>query len=82
MQRKKKETCWFSFSKAAKEDIFRDILNIDVCKACQDTDIPFKIIKENADIFASFLHSTFNMSVTNSEFPSVLKYLTNAFFAK
>ena len=48
-------------------------MNLDVSKACQDTDIPSKIIKENADIFASFLHSSFNTSVTNSEFPSVLK---------
>ena len=45
-------------------------MNLDVSKACQDTHIPSKIIKENADIFASFLHST---SVTNSEFSSVLK---------
>ena len=48
-------------------------MNPDVSKACQDTDIPSKIIKENADIFASFLHSSFNASVTNSEFPSLLK---------
>ena len=48
-------------------------MNLDVSIACQDTDIPFKIIKENADIFVSFLHSSFNTSVTNSEFPSVLK---------
>ena len=41
----------FSFSEVAKEEIFRDILNLDVSKACQDADIPFKIIKENADIF-------------------------------
>ena len=73
MQRKKKNHAAFSFSKEAKEEIFRDILNLDVSKACQDTDIPSKIIKENADIFASFLHSSFNTSVTNSEFPSVLK---------
>ena len=46
---------------------------LDVSKACQDTDIPSKIINENADIFASYLHSSFNTSVTNSEFPSVLK---------
>ena len=45
-----------------------DILNLDVSRACQDTDIPSKIIKENVDIFASF-----NTSVTDSEFPSVLK---------
>ena len=48
-------------------------MNLDVSKACQDTDIPSKIVNENADIFASFLHTSFNTSVTNSEFPSVLK---------
>ena len=48
-------------------------MNLDVSKACQDTDIPSKIIKENTDIFASSLHSSFNTSVTNSEFPSILK---------
>ena len=71
-ERKKKHAV-FSFSEVAKEEIFRDILNLDVSKACQNTDIPSKIIKENADIFASFLHSSFNASVTNWEFPSVLK---------
>ena len=73
MQRKKKKHAAFSFSKVAQEEIFRKSLNLDVSKACQDTDIPSKFIKENADIFASFLHSSFNTSVTNSEFPSVLK---------
>ena len=52
----KKKHAAFSISKLAKEEIFREILNLDVSKACQDTDIPSKIIKENADIFASFLH--------------------------
>ena len=73
MQRKKKVTCNFFFSKLGKEKIFRNISNLDVSKACQDTDIPSKIIKENADIFASFLHSIFNTYVTNSEFTLVLK---------
>ena len=71
-ERKKKHAV-FSFSKVTKEEIFREILNLDVSKACQDTDIPSKIIKENADIFASFVHSSFNTSVTNSEFLSILK---------
>ena len=71
-ERKKKHAA-FSFSKVAKEEIFREILNLDVSKACQDTDIPSKTIKENADIFASFLHSSFNTSVTNAKFPSILK---------
>ena len=46
---------------------------VDVSKARQNTDISFKIIKENVDIFASFLHSSFNTSGTNLEFPSVPK---------
>ena len=53
--------------------MFRDILKLDVSKAWQDTDNPSTIIKENTDICANFLHSSFNTSVTNSEFPSVLK---------
>ena len=71
-ERKKKHSA-FSFSKVAKEEIFKDILNLDVSKACQNTDIPFKIIKENADIFATFFYSSFNTPLTNSEFLSVLK---------
>ena len=70
---KEKKYVTFLFSEVSREEIFREILNLDVSKACQDTDIPSEIIKENADIFASFLHSSFNTSVTNSEFPSVLK---------
>ena len=64
MQRKKKHAA-FSFSEVAKEETSRDILNLDGFKTCQDTDIPFKIIKENADIFASFLNSSSNTSVTS-----------------
>ena len=54
MQKREKKHAALSFSKKAKEEIIRDILNLDVSKACQNTDIPSKIIKENADIFASF----------------------------
>ena len=71
-ERKKKHAA-FSFSKVAKEKIFRNILNLHVSKACQYTDIPPKIINENADIFASLLHSSFDTSVSNSEFRPVLK---------
>ena len=46
---------------------------MDASKACQDTDVPTKILKENTDIFADFLHVSFNEFVKKSEFPSVLK---------
>ena len=70
---KEKALTVFSFLEVAKEEMFREILNLDVAKACQDTDIPSKIIKENADICPSFLHSSFNTFVTNLEFTLVLK---------
>ena len=46
---------------------------METSKACQDTDIPTKIIKENADIFADILLARFNDSVEKSNFPSFLK---------
>ena len=54
MQRKKHATSLFS--EVTKEEMFRDILNLDFPKASQAINIPFKIIKKNSDVFASFLH--------------------------
>ena len=45
-------------------------------KACQDTDIPTKFVKENADIFANVLVSNLNDSIEKSNFPSILKNAT------
>ena len=54
-------------------EILKETLNLDASKACQDLDIPSRIIKEHADIFTDFLHSSFNNSIYQSEFPSILK---------
>ena len=53
----------FSFSKINREEILREILNLETSKACQDTDILTKIIKENADIFADILLAKFPSSL-------------------
>ena len=45
----------FSFSKINREQILEEILTFETSKACQDTEIPTKIIKENANIFADIL---------------------------
>ena len=37
-------------------------MSLDTTKACQDTDIPTKILKENADIFSDFLFAYYNTS--------------------
>lgn len=48
-------------------------MNFDTSKTWQDTDVPSKVTKENADIFAEFLDSSFNDSVKNSNITPVLK---------
>ena len=63
----------FSFRCIDKDEILKEILNLDASKTCQDSDITSKIIKENPDIFADILHSSFNNSIYQSEFPSILK---------
>ena len=70
---KEKSDSPFLFTGIDKEEILKEIQNLDASKACQDTDVPTKILKENADIFADFLHASFNEFVKKSEFPSVLK---------
>ena len=37
-------------------------------------DIPIKVIKENKDIVAFFIHHNFNNSLSSSTFPTMLKY--------
>ena len=44
-------------------EILKETLNLDASKACQDLDIPSRIIKENVDIFTDFLHSSCNNSI-------------------
>ena len=64
----------FSFSKIHRDQILSDILKLETSKAYQDTDIPTKIVKENAHIFANVLVSNFNHSIEKSNFPSILKH--------
>ena len=63
----------FYFSKIQRHEILSDILKLETSKACQDTSIPTKIVKENADIFANVLVSSFNDSIGKSNLPSILK---------
>ena len=63
----------FSFSKIQRDEIFSDILKLETSKACQATDIPTKIIKENADIFANVLVSNLNDFIEKNNFLSMLK---------
>ena len=63
----------FFFSKIHRDEILSDILKLETSETYQDTDIPTKVVKENADIFVNVLFSNFNNSIEKSNFPSVLK---------
>ena len=63
----------FSFIFETKNKILAEIHNLDNKKACQESDIPVKIIKDNADIFSEFIFHNFNNSIFDATFPSELK---------
>ena len=63
----------FSFSKINREEILREVLKLKTFKACQDTGIPTKLLKENADVFADILYATFNDSPEKCNLPFSFK---------
>ena len=73
IERVQKSKDLLNFSNVEKKDIFQEIGCLDAPKACQDTDVPTKIIKENAGAFTDFVHSSINFSINNGDFPSYLK---------
>ena len=72
-----KENCTsksnFNFLFVEKVDIVKEIKMLQSNKATQNTDIPTKLIKNNADIFAEFIFLSLNKCIEQSIFPSKLK---------
>ena len=66
----------FSFSFVTKETILNELRKLNPKIACQESDIPVKIIKENLDIVSNFVYNNFNNSLFSSNFPSHLKNAT------
>ena len=58
----------FKFSNLKKRQILHEIVNLDASKSCQDTDVPAKFIKENADIFEDFIHTAIRRLSTKMSF--------------
>ena len=63
----------FSFRKVTYEEILIEINSLDTSKSPQSKDIPFKIIKDNADIFANFILQNFSKCIIDGNFPDQLK---------
>ena len=72
-----KENCTsksnFNLSFVEKVDILKEIKMLQSNKATQNTDIPTKLIKDNADIFAEFIFISLNKCIEQSVFQSKLK---------
>ena len=63
----------FTFRSILRSEIKKEILNLDVSKAFQDSYIPTKIIIDDADIFANILHKEFDRSLEVNKFPLWMK---------
>ena len=63
----------FYFTVVSEEDVLKEIKKLNPRKSTQSTDVPIKLLKENADISACYLCDFFNQSIQNFEFPSILK---------
>ena len=63
----------FSFNFETENKILAEIHNLNNKKACQESDIPVKIIKDNIDIFSDFIFHNFNNLIFDATFPSELK---------
>ena len=63
----------FSFRKVTYEEILNEINTLDTSKSTQSEDIPFKIIKDYANIFANFILQNFYKCIIDGKFPDQLK---------
>ena len=56
----------FSFQHVSREEILKEIVNLDNKKASHDDDIPTKIIKANSDIISEIIYNNFNSNVIDN----------------
>ena len=56
-----------------KKEVLKEITSLSATKASQDTDIPVKILKEDADYFVELICIQFNESISSSKFSSLFK---------
>ena len=61
------------FRSVTYEEILNEINSLDTSKSTQSEDIPFKIIKDNADIFSNFILQNFSKCILEGKFPEQLK---------
>ena len=63
----------FYFSHVDKNNVLKEIKKSKFNKAVQDSDIPVKVLKENAHFFADYIYLQFNEAVDSSKFADFFK---------
>ena len=63
----------FYFSHVDKNTVLKEIKKLNLNKAVQDSDIPVKILKENADFFADYIYLQFIEAVDSPQFADFCK---------
>ena len=69
----KKKELNFSFEFVGKPKVSKEINRSGGKSACQEHDIPVKLIKSNKDLFSRFICRNSNYFLLSSNFPSNLK---------
>ena len=73
IKRKIKSGPVFTFNRIIKEDVIKEIKNLNASKASREDDIQTKTIEENSDIFSTFIYQSFNNMTDVSIFPTSLE---------
>ena len=63
----------FYFCRVNVNDVCKEINRLKTRKAIQVTDIPVKILKENADLSSAYICDFLNETIRSDKFPSILK---------
>ena len=73
IKRLRYQTVPFHFSHIDKKTVLKIIRSLSNNKASQETDLPVRVVKENAEYFAEIICSQFNESINSSKFPLSFK---------
>ena len=76
IKRSRYQTVPFHFSYIDKKTVLKIIRSLSNNKASQETDMPVRVVKGNAEYFAEIISSQFRESINSSKFPLSFK-LTN-----
>ena len=64
----------FQFWNYKTDDVLKKNKFLDISKTSRNSNVPTKIIKENAELFTDFIHSALKEASQSGNFPSCLKW--------